>query len=236
MRARSWERLGLDGLRVLGFTAGCGSALFAIVTAAGLEVGLGGGALALGALAAAMACYLLLTAPRREVSLAAFRQTAEAPSLASSANIYLRSTSSRSKALLLLRADEPRLRAFLADARRFILLGHDAAAAVEGADLDGRVFSESVTTIVRSAVGLDGSRVEEGSEELDGMLASSGLEDETKLPIMIAVAFFLPIMLVLFAAVTKGGAVPFFAALLAVEVVLLDIALAFSKTSERWSR
>lgn len=234
MRVRSWEEAGLDGRRVAAFCAAVGGALFLTVGLAGAAAGLGTVSLALGALAAAGACYLVATAPRRTSAVAGFEQTLEAPSLAASSNIYLKSTASRTRALLLLRGEERMLSSFLADVRRHVLLGYDAPSAVEAAGPEGRLFSESVRTVVGSTVGVDRARVEEGSDELDAILNSSGLDDETKLPLLMAVAFFLPIMLMLFAAMTKatGGAEA--AALLAIEVVVLDIALGFSRTSAPW--
>ena len=78
--------------------------------------------------------------------IAAFRQTVEAPPFAAASNIYLRSTGSRSKTLLMLRAEEPRLRSFLAEVRRRTLLGYDAPSAIENEGPQNSVFSESART------------------------------------------------------------------------------------------
>ena len=90
--------------------------------------------------------------------------------------------------------------------------------------------------MLNSAVGVDRARVEEGSDELDGILGASGLDDETKLPLLIAVAFFLPIMLMLFAAMTKGTGPAAIGGLVVLEIVVLDITLAISRTSVGWAK
>jgi len=231
---QSWEQVGLDGRKAVLFTFGVAMSLFVLVLLVGKELRIGSVSLALAASAAFGAGYLLSTAPRRIVRMAAFQQTLEAPSFAASSNIYLKSTSSRSKTLLALRAEEPRLSSFLAEVRRRVLLGYDASSATQAARPESHLFSESVRTVVDSVVGVDRARVEEGSEELDGMLNSSGLDEETKMPLLIAVSFFLPIMLMLFAAMTKGTGEAAIGALVVLEVVVLDLTLAISGSSIKW--
>jgi len=234
LRIKSWEQVGLDPRRAAVFVLGVAASFFAVVALVGEELRMGPVSMALGAIAAGGAGYLVCTAPRRIVRTAAFQQTLESPSLAASTNIYLRSTSSRSKTFLMLSAEEPRLKAFLAEVRRRVLLGYDASSATRGARPQGRVFSESAMTVIDSVVGVERARVEEGSDELDGILNSSGLDEETKLPLLIAVAFFLPIMLMLFAAMTKGTGPVAMGALVVLEVVVLDLALAISGGSVGW--
>jgi hypothetical protein len=234
LRAESWERVGLDERKAVGFTFGVATSFFVLVLLVGEVLRVGSVSFALAALAAAGAGYLLSTAPRRIVRMAAFQQTLEAPSFAASSNIYLKSTSSRSKTFLALRAEEPSLSSFLAEVRRRLLLGYDAASAAQAARPESHLFSESVRTVVHSVVGVDRARVEEGSDELDGMLNSSGLDEETKMPLLIAVSFFLPIMLMLFAAMTKGTGEVAMGALVVLEVVVLDLTLAMSGSPVGW--
>ena len=231
-----WEQVGLDQGKVLLFVSLVAGSFFVLVVLLGQQLRIGSISVVLGAMAAAGAGYLVTTAPRRIVRMAAFRQTLEAPSFAASSNIYLKSTSSRSKTFLMLRAEEPRLRSFLADVRRHILLGYDAPSATLGARPQSHVFSESVRTVISSVVGVDRARIEEGADELDGILNSGGLDEETKLPLLMAVSFFLPIMLMLFAAMTKGTGLAAMGALVVLEVVVLDITLAISGGSVPWSR
>lgn len=234
MNVQSWEQLGLDQRKAVGFTLGVAASFFVLVVLVGEELRIGSVSFVLASLAAATAGYLLLTAPRRIVRMAAFQQTLEAPSFAASSNIYLKSTSSRSKTFIALRAEEPRLSSFLAEVRRRVLLGYDASTATLSARPESHVFSESVRTVLNSVVGVDRARVEEGSDELDGMLNSSGLDEETKMPLLIAVSFFLPIMLMLFAAMTKGTGDAALGALVVLEVVVLDLTLAISGSTIKW--
>jgi len=236
LRFRSWEQVGLDPTRAMVFVVGVAASFFALVLLVGEQLRIGSVSVVLGAMAAGGAGYLVSTAPRRIVRVAAFQQTLEAPSFAASSNIYLKSTESRSKTFLLLRAEEPRLKAFLADVRRRVLLGYDAPSACLGARPHDHVFSESARTVVNSVVGVDRSRVEEGADELDGILNSSGLDEETKLPLLIAVSFFLPIMLMLFAATTKGTGPVALVALFVLEFVVLDLTLAISGSSVAWGK
>ncbi len=236
MRVRSWEQLGLDQRRALVFAFVVGASFFAVVALAGQELQIGTGSVVLGLISAVGAAYLISTTPRRILDRATFEQTIEAPSFAASSNIYLKSTSSRSKTLLMLRAEEPRLASFLGTVRRQVLLGYDASTAVQAARPRSHVFSESIRTVINSVVGVGRARLEEGAEELEGILNSSGLEDETKLPLFIAVSFFLPIMLMLFAATTKGTSPVAMAALVVLEVVVLDITLAVSGSAIGWGK
>lgn len=236
MRVQSWEQVGLDQTRAIAFVLGAAASFFVLVVVVGEQLRIGSVSVALGAMAAAGVGYLVSTAPRRIVRMAAFHQTLEAPSLAASSNIYLKSTASRSKTFLMLRAEEPRLRTFLADVRRRVLLGYDAPSASQAAMPQNHLFSESVVTVVNSVVGVERARVEEGADELDGILNSSGLDEETKLPLLIAVSFFLPIMLMLFAATTKGTGPAAMVALVVLEVVVLDLTLAISGSSVAWGR
>jgi len=236
LKVQSWEQVGLDPTRGTVFVLVVAASFFALVMLVGELLRIGSVSVVLGAMAAAGAGYLVFTAPRRIVLTAAFQQTLEAPSFAASSNIYLKSTSSRSKTFLMLRAEEPRLRSFLADVRRLVLLGYDAPSASLGARPHSHLFSESVRTVVDSAAGVDRARVEEGGDELEGILNSSGLDEETKLPLLMAVSFFLPIMLMLFAAVTKETGPEAIVALFVLEVVVLDLTLAISGSSVAWGR
>ncbi len=236
MRIQSWEQVGLDQARAAAFTLCSAAALFAVVAVVGGVLRLGSVSLVLGAMAGAGAGYLISTGPRRTLRVAAFRQTVEAPPFAASSNIYLKSTGSRSKTFLMLRAEEPLLGSFLAEVRRRVLLGYDASSATAGARPESHVFSESVKTVINSVVGVDGERIDQGGDELDGILNSGGLDEETKMPLFIAVSFFLPIMLMLFAAITKGTGPEAMAALVVLEVILLDLTLAVSGSSVSWGK
>jgi hypothetical protein len=236
LKIKSWEQVGLDQKRAVAFALSAGASFFAAVAVAGQLLQVGSAGVALGLVAGAGAGYMVSTAPRRFVGKAGFEQTIEAPSFAASSNIYVKSTSSQSKTFLMLRADEKHLRSFLFHVRKQILLGYDASSAVRAAKPQSHIFSESVRSVLNSVAGVARARVEEGGEELDGILNSSGLDEETKMPLLIAVSFFLPIMLMLFAATAKGTGPVAMAALVVLEVVILDITLAVSGSSVAWGR
>jgi len=228
LRVRSWEEFGLDPKKVLLSLLLLVVAVFAAVLLLGLALRIGTISPVLGAIAAGGACYFVAAAPKRRMKVSAFLQTSEAPLLAAASNIYLNSMGSRSKTLLMIRAEEPVLRAVLSAARRRTLLGYDAISALRVAGSEDKVQSESAKTALAAVVGMDGARVEEGSDELDGMLSASELDHETKLPLLMAISFFLPIMLMLFAAMTKETGPSAMAALLVLEVIILDITMAIA--------
>jgi len=210
--------------------------LFALVALVGGLLNLGTVSFLLAGMTSGAAAFLVSSAPRRIVSRITFQQTLEGPAFAASSSIYLRSTSSRSKTLLMLDAEEPQLRSFLAEARRKILTGFDAGVAVRDGRMEEHVFSETVRSVLHSIVSVERGKFESGGEELEGILNSLALDDETKLPVFMAVSFFLPIMLMLFAAMTKNTGPMAIVALVVVEIVILDIVLCISRNSVGWAR
>ena len=232
MRFESWDALGLDYARGVALTLVAAAGVFALVFAVGTRL-LGPVAVLLGAMTAGAAAYIVASAPKRVTDRAAFLQAMEAPSLAASANIYLQSTGSRSRTLLLMRGEETFLKGALREARRMTLLGVDSARIEWAAH---RIVSHSVAAVLASVSRIDKARAEEGSEELEGMLSAAELNQETKMPLFIAVAFFLPIMLMLFAAVTHNTGPLALGALAVLELVILDISLSVSSTSEAWKQ
>jgi hypothetical protein len=235
LKIGSWEAANLDAGRAAAFVAIVAASFFSVVIALGTLLDMGSVSFPLAMMAAGVAGYLAFTAPGRMLRAVEFQQTREAPAFAASSNIYLKTTGSRSKTLLMLRAEERDLASYLAQVRRRTLLGYDAASSTRESGTEGRVLSESVRTVISSVVGVDQARVEEGAEELEGVMNASGLDDETKLPVFVAVSFFLPIMLMLFAAMTKETSIVAIAALVALEVVVLDLTLAASESSIRWT-
>lgn len=236
MKVASWEEAGLDSRRVALVMLLLAVSTSGAALAAGEVLHLGEVSFVLGATLGAGTCYLVATAPKRARRLAAFRQALEAPALAAASNVYLGSTSSRSRTLLGLECEEPRLMAVLAEAKRRTLLGFDLPSALLGPGFREQVSSEAAKTVLTSILGLGESRVEEGGEELDGMLGAGELERETKLPLLIAVSFFLPIMLMLFAAMARQTGPVAIAALVVTEVAVLDLAAAFSREEAGWRR
>ena len=236
MRVRSWEQVGLDQGKTLFFVSLLGASFFALIILVGALLKLGAISAILGGLIAAAAGYLVSSAPKRIVSRIAFQQTLEGPAFAASSSIYLRSTSSRSKTFLFLWAEEPRLQSFLAAMKKKILTGYDSAAGLRDKRMETFVFSESVMSVLNSIVSVDKGKLESGPEELDGMLTSMNLDDETKLPLLMAVSFFLPIMLMLFAAMTKNTGPIAMVAMAVFEIVVLDIVSSISSNPVVWTK
>ena len=232
MKFASWEALGIDAARG-GLLAACaGAAVGALVLVIG-SVLLGPVSFVLACLTGGASVYIVASAPKRLLSRTAFLQALEAPSLAASASIYLKSTGSRSGTLLLIRGDEGYLKAALRDARRMTLLGIDSS----GLDwAKEKIVSQSVAAVLASISRIDKVRSGDGSEELEGILSAADLYEETRLPMFIAVSFFLPIMLMLFAAMTHNTGFVALGGLAIIEVVILDIALSVSSNSQGWRK
>ena len=70
-------------------------------------------------------------------------------------------------------------------------------------------------------------------EELESVFAATSLGDETKVPVFIAVCFFAPIMLLLFAVLTRSTTPLELGELVVLELILLNIAFAFSSRERR---
>lgn len=189
---------------------------------------LGQFALVLGAVVAVGGGYSMATLPRRSLERSAVRQARESPSLAAAAAVYLGSTGSKCKTVLMLDSEEPRLAALLTEMRRTTLLGVDPGDAF--AEAGGRAASDSVSRILASVTRAQGDRLSEEGEELEGMVAAASSREETKFPVFLAISFFLPIMLMLLAALGHHTGPVAMVSLAFLEVVILDIALSLSST------
>src|SRR5689334_4601733 len=108
MKIRAWEILELAGTRMFAI-AGAAAAVCAAATAVAATPILGGYGVLLAAVVGLIAAYTVATLPHRELERSSLFQAAEAPTLAASASVYLTSTGSRSKTILLLESPEPSL-------------------------------------------------------------------------------------------------------------------------------
>ncbi len=229
MRFSSWDSMGLDRRKMslvvllVGSCAACSVLVATFATLGAVSVLLG---LAVGGLAS----YVVGGFPKRSLDRTAIMQAREAPVLAASAAIFLESTGSRSKTVMMLRSAEPRLASMIEEAKRSTLLGKDAAVALAGTE---EVRADSVSSILGSVIRAQGDRLYDEGEELEGMVRASLSGEETKFPVFLTISFFLPIMLMLLVAVGHHDD-PFSVVSLAfVEVVVLDLALSFSSTERR---
>ncbi len=173
--------------------------------------------------------YLAATAPKRGLQRSALAQAREAPVLAASTTVHLQTTGSRSKTLLTLRSQDDEMQRYLLSVRRQIMLGFDPRSAVQGQE--GSPASESVRRILRS-LSESSSRINADSVELEGMQSASALGEETKVPVFVAVVFFMPIMLILFSALSKNTGLFSLLSILILQIVVLDLTYAIS-SSER---
>ncbi len=230
MRISSWDYYGLDYSRMLGIAAGVGlgSATLSYLLTAEL---LGSASPVISLAVAAGFAYLVLTTPKRSLLRSALAQAREAPVLAASATIHLQTTGSRSKTLMMLESRESDLQDCLAIIRRKIVLGLDPRTAVR---TDGvQPASDSVRRVLESVAEFSSGRITADSVELEGIQSSSALGEETKVPVFIAVAFFTPIMLVLFSALTKNTGVFALLSVLFLQIIVLDLAYTVSSAERQ---
>ena len=185
----------------------------------------------IGALTAAAMAYLVGSEPRRKLDTVSLWQAREAPVVAASAAVSLRATGSNSRALMLLRCEEEELAGTVEHAKRMVLLGHaPKETIVESA---AEIASDSVSEALLSMVSREAGSIEDVGDELESVFAATSLGDETKVPVFIAVCFFAPIMLLLFAVLTRSTTPLELGELVLLELILLNIAFAFSSRERR---
>jgi len=229
MKVSSWDVLGLSRAKMCALVASVGIATAACILTVTLTL-LGAVSVVLALGVGAAGAYLVASYPRRSLDRSALLQAREAPALAASAAVYLQSTGSRSKTVLMLRSQEPRLSDLFEKARRSTLLGMDAKMAFERTEA---VRADSTAGVVGSIVRAHPDKVSDGGEELDGILRASSSAEETNFPVFLTISFFLPIMLMLLAAVGHHDNFASVASLSVLEVVILDLALSFASTERR---
>jgi len=184
-----------------------------------------------GVVVGAASGYTAAAFPKRALERSAILQAREAPTLAASGAVYLQGTGSKSKTVLMLHSEEPLLSSVLDDMKRQTLLGIDARETLRG--LEDRVQSESALRILRSIVRAQGERLQDEGEELEIAVRSSVSGEETKFPVFMTIAFFLPIMLMIFAAMEHHADPVAIVSLAFLEIVVLDLALSISSTERR---
>lgn len=206
---------GASGLAVYSLTAGV----------------IGPDALELSIIITAVVGYMGLSFPKRMLDSAALTQSREAPALAAMGSANVDATSSRTRALLLLRSGEPEISSVLRDLRAKALLGYQPLTAFQ--EVEGRLASYSARSVIRSIVAPMAGTIVEGGEESQGIAQSSALAEDSKLPLFTAVAFFTPMMLLFYAILSHLRDLASFVELVALQVVLLDVAFHFTSTERR---
>ena len=174
--------------------------------------------------------YMVVTTPRRIQFANARSQAREAVLLSTAAAACLSVTGSRTRTMLALRSKDPEISDVLTDAKRRILLGHSASGAIRGAST--RLSSYSAINALMSVSERESGAIEERGEESQGIVSSSQLSRETRLPIFMTACFFAPILLVMYSVLSHVTSPLGLAELVALEVIALDVAFSFC-SSER---
>lgn len=229
---RAWESLHLDYRKMLAFCSVCAAAAGAAVRLT-TETVLPGDSLLLSFLISAIVFYLASSLPRRLEEATALAQAREAPALAVMGSAIFEATHSRTKAILLLRSGDSTVSSALLGARRRILLGHPADLAVAQG---GKLASTSANEILASISSPEHTSISEEGEEAQGITKSSQMAEESKSPLFTAAAFFVPIMLMLYAMMAHVTDPFGLAELVGFQVVLLDVAFYFSSSNTRRER
>jgi hypothetical protein len=229
LRVKAWQRLNLDPRKMLLFSGALASVSGLVVFSATRDI-MATNSPILSALVSAMVFYLGCSLPRRVEASASFSQSREAPALAVLGSATLEATHSRSKAVLFLRSGERTISSLLERIRRDILLGYPPDAAVEQA---AGLASSSTYEVLRSICSPEQLTITEEGEEALAIEKSSQLGEETRSPLFIAAAFFVPLMLLLYAVMAHLAQPLDLAELVVLQVVLLDIAFYFSTSDPR---
>ena len=187
-------------------------------------------ALVLSALVGAMVFYLGCSLPKRFEASASLSQSKESPALAVLGSATLEATHSRSKAVILLRSGEPSISSVLESVRRDVLLGRPPEVAAEKASI---LASSSPREVLQSVCSPDRLSVSDAGEEALAIERTSQLGEETRSPLFIAAAFFVPLMLLLYAVMAHISEPVNLAELVVLQVVLLDVAFYFSTSDPR---
>ena len=230
MRVASWSYYGLDPARVVALGLFVSSVAGVLLYAATRAV-LGSDAPEVSLALASVVLYLVLSLPKRALGSATLSQATEAPTLAAAVSANLEATHSRTRSVLLLESNDPTIASLLVRAKRDILLGFGVSHSLSRAT--DRVASQSAKNVLDSIASSEPEMIDEGGEETQGITQASRLSEESQLPLFMAVAFFTPILLILYAVlshVTEPGG---FAGLVIVQLVVLDVAFYVSSAERK---
>ncbi len=226
----SWEKFGVAPKRMAAVACLLGAAPAVAVAFVAARF-LGQLSLVLGAVVGIAAAYSVAAMPKRAMEKSAMVQAREAPTLAASGAVYLNGTGSKAKTVMMLRSEEPMLSSVIRAMKRETLLGFDPSATLKR--FEALVQSPSSLSVLRAIVRAQGESLEDRGEEMESVLRSSASGEETKFPVFMTIAFFLPIMLMLFAALEHHSDPIALVSLSFVEIVVLDLALSISSTERR---
>lgn len=229
MRFASLDRFGVSPVRISGLAAlaAAGGALLTwLVTGEALGDTKGAAALVV----AGLVFYFVVSTPRRLSDSQRLAEARGSPLLSASAAACLAVTGSRPRTILLMRPREPALEGPLKEAGRRVLLGAGVDLALESSAKS--LLSYSAAAAFRGLAGFTPEGVEQGDEEVRGLAASSDLSRETKVPMLMTLCFFAPIMLIIYAVFSHAYGAADLAGLASLEFIVLDLAF-FLSSPER---
>ena len=232
MNLVSFDHLGIDPLKVaMVGAAASGAALLGCSLALGGVLGQDTAAAEI--VVALLVFYIVLSTPRRLIDAQRLGQARESVLLSVASNACMNATGSRPRTLMLLRSSEPGIKQALTDLGRSVLLGAKVERAVELAS--SRLASYSAASVLRGTATLRPRIVDTGDQEIRGLMSSSELSKETRLPMFMTVCFFTPIMLLLYAVFTHIYGAEGLSELAALGFVVIDIAF-YLAASDRGPR
>jgi hypothetical protein len=220
LKLASLDHFGLSAWRVAAVALASSSASWLVADLAFGDALGGAGSLVLFMVAAAV-FYIVATTPRRLLDMGRVSQAKEAVLLASSSKALLEVTRSRSRSVLLLRARDRDVAAAVTRASRAILLGESVTRSVGG--VSGSLASYAVAAALRGLAEPMKGRPDPDDEEARGLAGSAALSRETKVPMVMTVSFFTPIMLLLYTVLTHSYGAVRLAELAAFELAVLDL-------------
>jgi hypothetical protein len=169
----------------------------------------------------ALVFYIVVSAPRRIMDARRISQSREAVFLATVSAASAQVVGSRNRVIILLRSRDEEIAKALASIRKALYLGFNAGEATASAS--SKLASYSASNAIQRA-GLPSASMSEGGEETHGLEVSEQMGAETKLPIFMTVAFFTPIMLLLYAVFSHITEPQRLVELVTLELIILDLA------------
>jgi hypothetical protein len=221
MRFESLDQFGLSAWRLVGVgvVVASGAWLLAGVALGGV---LGEAKPVALLMVSSLVFYLVVTTPRRLLDSRRVEEAREAVLLSFSARACLSVTGSRPRTLVMLRPREPSLARSVQGAARMVLLGTRTEEAL--AQASKRLPSYSAGATLRSVASLRPEAFDSGDEESRGLAASGELSGETKLPMLMTVCFFAPIMTLLYAVFSRDYGAGSLSELTVLEFIVVDLA------------
>jgi hypothetical protein len=214
------RRLEVDPLRLVALGSGIALLAGAAIWLMLVDL-LGAAVFEVDIVCSALVFYIVVSAPRRIIDARRVSQSREAVFLATVSAASARVVGSRNRVLIMLRSRDEEIARALTTVRKALYLGFSADEATSKAS--ARLASYSATNALRRA-GLPSASMNEGGEETQGLEISEQMAAETKLPVFMTAAFFTPIMLLLYAVFSHITEPQRLVELVALEVIVLDIA------------